>query len=422
MKMLRTLTFLAAAGIALLTEVSTTARAANPNPPGKMSFQGFLTDASGNARGLNTPQNLTVTFSLYEAPTAGIKRWSEQQTVTVDKGHFSVVLGEGVNNIALAPGSATDLTKYFYDKNADGKYLGIQVSGETEIAPRIQFFPAPYAFHSRYAGELRGQDGSTVILKAVSGKVGINLPDNATLLNTLDVGGTISAGDLYVTNNIRLGGSITGNGANLTLGASQVTTVKIADAAVTTAKIADAAVTTAKIADKAVTTDKIADTAVTTDKIANANVTDAKIASAPTSANTASTIVKRDANSAINATRVYAATDVQVNSKSVVTGSRGYEIVAGSVNKDGTLAGGTGFTCQKNNFSGYYQVNFTGRTDAPISVTVTCDYETYVNDTVWAATAGLEKTYASGFMVLTKYINTQWDMKFHFIAVFSSTR
>lgn len=52
------------------------------------------------------------------------------------------------------------------------------------------------------------------------------------------------------------------------IGAKQVTTAKIADAAVDTTQIKNKAVTTAKIADAAVDTTQIKDGAVTADKIA----------------------------------------------------------------------------------------------------------------------------------------------------------
>lgn len=75
------------------------------------------------------------------------------------------------------------------------------------------------------------------------------------------------------------GGDLAGSYPNPTIGASKVTTAKIADLNVTTAKLANAGVTTAKIADANVTTDKIANAGVTTAKIADRNVTNAKLAS-----------------------------------------------------------------------------------------------------------------------------------------------
>jgi len=71
---------------------------ANNKPPGKMTFQGFLTDSSGNPLGLSAPTNLTVFFRLYknsQGTAATDKLWAEQQVVTIDRGHFSVLLGEG---------------------------------------------------------------------------------------------------------------------------------------------------------------------------------------------------------------------------------------------------------------------------------------------------------------------------------------
>ena len=73
-------------------------RAADGNPPDKLTYQGYLVDAAGSALGLTAPKNYDVIFRIYNHETASgttYRLWSELQTVTVDKGYFSVVLGEG---------------------------------------------------------------------------------------------------------------------------------------------------------------------------------------------------------------------------------------------------------------------------------------------------------------------------------------
>lgn len=177
---------------------------ADSKPPEKMAFQGFLTDQNGVARGQNTPQNLVVTFRLYKTATAAANQavWSEQQTVTVDKGHFSVVLGDGV----LQSGTA-NFSAHFSGNDTDaGRYLGVTVSGETEISPRIQFFTAPYASLARYATELVGTSGSSV-LKVTGNQAGINLVGAPT--TTLDVGGIVTATGLDVNGTSTLDGTTT---------------------------------------------------------------------------------------------------------------------------------------------------------------------------------------------------------------------
>ena len=203
----------AACSALLLALAPLDAVAVDAKPPGKMAFQGFLTDGSGTARGLSAPVNLTVTFRIYAAPNAAAADalWAESQVVTVDKGHFSVVLGEGT---AIAGASPDNLAPYFIGDNENGRYLGITVNSENEIAPRIQFLAAPFAQLSRYATELVGTSGSSV-LKVGAGTVGINLAPNANPASALEVNGTITATSLNLASGISAN-TFAGNGAGLT--------------------------------------------------------------------------------------------------------------------------------------------------------------------------------------------------------------
>lgn len=188
----------------LLLLAPSVATGADTKPPEKMAFQGFLTDANGAARGQAAPVNLEITFRLYKSPTADASAavWSEKQTVTVDKGHFSVVLGDGV----LVSGTA-DFANHFSGNDTDaGRYLGVQVTGETEIAPRIQFFTAPYASLARYATELVGTAGTSVLKVGVD-KVGVNL--GGAPATALDVGGTATTTGLDVNGTTTLDGTTT---------------------------------------------------------------------------------------------------------------------------------------------------------------------------------------------------------------------
>ncbi len=232
--------------------------AADSKPPGKMAFQGFLTDANGVARGASSPVNLNIVFRLYNSPNstaANAILWSESQVVTVDKGHFSIVLGEGTSISITPPGTATDLSAYFIGDNAPGRYLGITVGSETEITPRIQFFAAPYANLSRYATELVGTSGSTV-LKVGANSVGINLAPNTTPSSELQVNGKVTA-----TQFAGGGKDLTDlNGGNLSN--STVTSAKITDGTIVDADISgSAAIADSKLATIS-TAGKVADSAL----------------------------------------------------------------------------------------------------------------------------------------------------------------
>ena len=63
--------------------------AALPTVPQKINYQGYLTDSGG------TPLTgaYEMVFSLCDAATDGSCPWTETQTVSVNKGIFSVALG-----------------------------------------------------------------------------------------------------------------------------------------------------------------------------------------------------------------------------------------------------------------------------------------------------------------------------------------
>jgi len=97
------------------------------SPPRTMNYQGYLTNSSGS------PMNGTVimNFCIYDAPTGGDMLWNEtHNSVTVEKGIFSVILGE-----------STPLNLVF-DKPY---YLGIEVNGDGEMSPRQPMTGVPHA-------------------------------------------------------------------------------------------------------------------------------------------------------------------------------------------------------------------------------------------------------------------------------------
>ena len=98
--------------------------------PKLINFQGVLRDGSGNpvANGA-----YSVTFKIYDAPSAGTILWTETQSVTTSGGSFNVLLG-ATNNV---PDSAF---------NGANRYLGITVASDPEMSPRFQLLSVGYAF------------------------------------------------------------------------------------------------------------------------------------------------------------------------------------------------------------------------------------------------------------------------------------
>ena len=192
----------------LLCLASISLSAADNQPPAKQAFQGFLTDSLGVPLGNAAPVNLSVFFRVYKSPTGTADRIaSEQQVVTVDKGHFSVLLGEG-SQIGAETTLISAWPTLFTGADASDRYLGVQVSGENEISPRIRFLSTPYAQLARNANALLGANGRPVL---------VTTNNDSFLISSLPITATSFSGS---------GAALTQlNGANITsgvLGAAQI--------------------------------------------------------------------------------------------------------------------------------------------------------------------------------------------------------
>jgi hypothetical protein len=103
--------------------------------PGTLTQQGRLLDSSG------TPitNSVSITFTLYDAATAGTSLWTETTTVTPDSGYFSVQLG-----------STTAFGATAFDGST--RYLGVKVGSDPEMTPRETVSSVPYAMHVGWTG------------------------------------------------------------------------------------------------------------------------------------------------------------------------------------------------------------------------------------------------------------------------------
>jgi len=145
---------LGACALSLSTAVGQT-----PNPPERMTYQGFLVGSDGVALGNAAPKNYDVVFRIYSSESGGNPDllWSEQQTVTVDKGYFSVLLGEGSQ---VGSETRNDLSTVFKGSTASDRFVAITVNGigvggaNVEILPRLRLLTSPYAFLAKNAVKL----------------------------------------------------------------------------------------------------------------------------------------------------------------------------------------------------------------------------------------------------------------------------
>lgn len=259
--------------------------------PQLLNYQGRLSSAGGPVTG-----DQTITFRIYDADTGGAELWSETQTVPVTDGVFNVILG-----------SITPLADVF--SGSGSRYLSVQVQGESEMTPRLQFVSSAYALRTQRADdvvdgaitEAKVQDAAITGPKIATDAVGTSkiedgaitsakLQDGAVRAAKLDQMGAAQgqvlkwdgsgwtpAEDSTATNGSGITEIIAGIG--LAGGGTQSpVTVSIADGGVGTTQLADASITRPKIAAATVGVNEIVDSAVTSAKIQDGAVTGAKLA------------------------------------------------------------------------------------------------------------------------------------------------
>jgi len=123
--------------------------------PHLINYQGKLTDTNGNPV---ADGNYSITFRIYDAAGGGTLLWEETQSILVQKGLFSCLLG-GVTNLDLA-----------FDKPY---WLAIKVGSDAEMTPRQQIASVGYAIRAEKVNEIRGSEN---ILRG-SGNVGFGTLD-----------------------------------------------------------------------------------------------------------------------------------------------------------------------------------------------------------------------------------------------------
>ncbi len=194
-------------------------KAATQNPPDLMAYQGYLTDANGAVLAPTTPVNYEVVFKIYAASTGGTAIWAEKQTVTVDKGNFSILLGVGAT---VAGVNHNALSTVFIGGDASDRYIEMVPTINavaTTMSPRLHLVTSPYAMLAKTAIGLYNNDGSSIInlnaSQLTSGTVADGrLSANVVLANKNNkFGGTqifeivgVST-DVYIQGNIALQGA-----------------------------------------------------------------------------------------------------------------------------------------------------------------------------------------------------------------------
>lgn len=140
-----------------------------------INYQGSVTDAGGAAIGPSTPVNRKIIFRIWDhssSTEATSRLWTEEQTVTILNGEFSILLGQG-NMYSTEPkpgldtifaGGSTDRFLEITVDNGDGN---IVPEVDQAIAPRQQLTSVGYAMRAKMADSVSA--GSDLLLNPNAG-------------------------------------------------------------------------------------------------------------------------------------------------------------------------------------------------------------------------------------------------------------
>lgn len=189
--------------------------------PLTMSYQGFITDTSGMA----LPDGLyNFIFSIYNVDSGGVALWTENHSaVSVKKGLFNVTLGRGDINVPL---NISFDVPYF---------LGIRVSIDPEMKPRVRMNTVAYSFRSREADGVKAGSISDDDISSSANISATKLQSIVLIESEIVAGNGITitklGGTLTIAINpssITLSGDVTGPINSNTIAPNAVTAPKIA--------------------------------------------------------------------------------------------------------------------------------------------------------------------------------------------------
>lgn len=224
-------------------------------PPERMTYQGFVVDGNGVALGKTAPQNYEVIFRIWKEQSGNNisdRLWSEQQTVTIDKGYMSVLLGEGAN---AGGESRPPLSQVFVGADASERYIGITVKGigvsnsDVDILPRLRLVTSPFAYMAGTA------------TKVVNSAIGsAQIIDNTLTVNDI---GPNAVGSSEVIDN-----SLTSSD----LGAGSVGSSEVIDDSLTSSDLAVGSVGGSEIADRSITASDVSYNAIGSYEITDGSI------------------------------------------------------------------------------------------------------------------------------------------------------
>lgn len=170
---------------------------AQSSVPGAISYQGRVADANGVLIGDTGPVNRKVTLRIYDAATATTPIYAEEQTVTINKGVFSVLVGQGLQ-VGSEPRPA--IATVF---NGSERFLGVTVDDggaapDPEITPRQQIVSTAFAFtakNAEVAGSVQQASGTSNINWLTVNNFTSNGHTKITGNNVLELGTGVTKGE-----------------------------------------------------------------------------------------------------------------------------------------------------------------------------------------------------------------------------------
>lgn len=155
----RLLAFLLLSGASLYADV-----------PATINYQGAVSDSTGTLIGATGALNRKIVFRIYDASTGGNRLWTEEQTVTIYKGEFSVLLGNGTTATGTASSESHPTLDTVFTLAASTRYIEVMVDNgdgsitatDTPISPRQAITSAAYAFHAKVADGIASSTDLTI--------------------------------------------------------------------------------------------------------------------------------------------------------------------------------------------------------------------------------------------------------------------
>ncbi len=146
-----------------------------------LNYQGRVTDSGGTGLGTPTPVNRKIVFRIWDTPSSGgaalsapnaspNRLWTEEQTVTIASGDFSVLLGQGIAATGGIAGESRPALDTVFTSSGVSRFLEVIVDNgdgaingsDSPISPRQQLTSTAYAFRARAADTIAGASDLTI--------------------------------------------------------------------------------------------------------------------------------------------------------------------------------------------------------------------------------------------------------------------